>query len=211
MSVENTMTQVATREIQAARWFCEPQDVLQVVGPLGALLWERYILTQDVDSVVRDYRYRVETGSSRRPNREGKVQQMMDLAQYIVPVMSELIAAGNPGPWNAFISDLAKLMDLDADQYLVQMQPQGPDQAGAAEAAAVQAEMQQKAVAFQQEMQFAQVKHDQDMQFAAEEHDIKMAAKEQESDAKVDQMKEQAKAKPKPAPAAKPVTPSKGK
>lgn len=211
MSVENTMTQVATREIQAARWFCEPQDVLQVVGPLGALLWERYILTQDVDAVVRDYRYRVETGSSRRPNREGKVQQMLDLAQYIMPVMSELIAAGNPGPWNAFVSDMAELMDLDAQQYLVQMQPAGPDQAGAAEAAAVQAEMQQKAVAFEQEMQFAQAKHDQDMQFAAEEHDIKMAAKEQESDAKVDQMKEQAKAKPKPKPTAKPAAKRGGK
>ena len=58
----------ASKEMMAACWLLQPEDVLPVLGEDGAQAWQKYLETTEFDTVVRDYKYRVEAGSARKPN-----------------------------------------------------------------------------------------------------------------------------------------------
>jgi hypothetical protein len=187
--VEDWLTEIEIREMQAARWFCEPQDVEPCVGTMGALIWQNYVMTDDVDQVVRGFNYRIEAGSARKPNKASKAQQLIELGQYMLPVLQEMATAGNVAPWNAYISDMAKNMDLDPSAYLLQPPPQeqgpSPEQQ---EMEMKMAELELKLTGMQQELGMESAKFNQEM----EHDDRRMEMEEESHDAELQRDKEKA-------------------
>jgi hypothetical protein len=193
-SCEDWISESCMKEIEAARWLLGGQDIAPVVGPLAAKVWEEQILTQDVDSVIRDFTFRIESGSSRKPNKNARVQQLKELGAVIAPVLQQFAMTGNPGPWNAYVDQLGKAMEFDATEFIVQPPPPppAPEQQGpgpeeiAAQAKAQEADMKmqveqhrmemdhQKAM---QQMGMDQEKHDQEMSQMKEKGALELALK----------------------------------
>lgn len=156
--VETWQTRIARKEGQMLRLFCGPESVAPVFGEtveqppempgmppqqpqLGVFsqMWAQFAYApveggdQNVEKVFREYEYRIEAGSIRKPNVE-RDQTNMDQAMQVLlqPLLNAYNATGDPTQVNAFISDWAKTRQLDATPYLFQpiqmMPPPAPDQ-----------------------------------------------------------------------------------
>ncbi len=117
--LEDTMSLLSRREALAARWLLEPQDVVPVLGPLGAAAWGQHVMQRDIVALTRDFLYRVEAGSARKPNKATRVEQMQLAVQTLGPILSGLVGAGVVDPFNALIKDWADSLDIDPSPYLV--------------------------------------------------------------------------------------------
>jgi hypothetical protein len=117
--LEDCMSLLSRREALAARWLLEPSDVVPVLGPLGAAAWERHVYKRDIVDLTRDFLFRVEAGSARKPNKSSRVEQMQLAVQTLGPILSGLVNAGITDPFNALIADWADSLDIDATPYLV--------------------------------------------------------------------------------------------
>lgn len=124
--LEDAMTQLARKEALACRWLLKPEDVAPVVGPMGASVWQQYVQSMDVAQVAREFDYRIEAGSARKPNKAGKVEQMQMALQTLGPALQGLAAQGIVGPFNALITDWAKSLDIEAQPYLLPPPPPPP-------------------------------------------------------------------------------------
>lgn len=204
--VEDWLSEVEIREMQAARWFCEAKDIEPVCGTLGALVWQNYVMPAEIEDTVLAFDYRIEAGSARKPNKANKAEQLISLGQYMLPVMQEMALAGMVDPWNAYIADIAETMDIDPSGYLLQApdpesQGPGPEQQ---ELELKFAEMQMKLTAMQQEMGMKAEAHDQELEQSEEQHEQEMAKgkqkialEKQKTAAQVQSARAKAKAKPK--------------
>jgi hypothetical protein len=117
--LEDCMSLLARREALASRWLLEPQDVAPVLGNLGAAAWQQYVMKQDITDLTRDFLYRVEAGSARKPNKATRVEQMQLSVQTLGPILSQLVGSGIVEPFNALISDWADSLDIDPTPYLI--------------------------------------------------------------------------------------------
>ena len=117
--LEDCMSLLSRREALAARWLLEPQDVAPILGNLGASAWAQFISKRDIVSLTREFLYRVEAGSSRKPNKSTRVEQMQMSVQTLGPILSQLAGSGLPDPFNALIRDWADSLDIDAKPYLI--------------------------------------------------------------------------------------------
>jgi hypothetical protein len=141
--VENAMTQIARKEAIAARWFLKPEDVAPIVGPIGAAAWAQHVSAMDPTQVAKEFDYRIESGSARKPNKSTRQEQMQAALQNLGPVLSGLIGAGVVEPFNALIRDWADSMDLDATPYMVPAPPPPPPQQAPPEEGPPQAPQQE--------------------------------------------------------------------
>lgn len=220
--VEDFISETNVREMQAARWFCEPQHVLPVVGPMGALIWQNYVMTDDPTAVVRDYDYRIEAGSAKKPNKENKIAQLTEFGQMALPVFQEFAMGGMVEPLNAYVSEWCRAADIDPAPFLVRLpspEEQGPspeEQQMQAELALeeqkLQAELQFKAAELEMKLREMQAKldmtkeeHEMDMEHEKEMAQVELKQqreagelKKQESKARQQATKTAAKNKPKP-------------
>ena len=124
--LEDAMSLLARREAFAARWLLEPQDVEPIVGPLGAAAWAQHIKTLDPSVVAREFEYRIEAGSARKPNKATRVEQMQAALQTLGPILQGLVPMGVVDPLNALITDWADSLDIDAKPYLIPPPPAPP-------------------------------------------------------------------------------------
>lgn len=212
---EDWFTTSAVREIQAARWFCGPEDVVGAVGPQGARVWQYLLENTDVESVVRDFDYTVEAGSARKPNKNQKIQQMNEMGQVLLPALQMFGQQGMTGPFNAFIADLAKAHDIDASRYLLpEFTP--PQEGATAQGPSPEEEMQTRQQLHEQELQHRQEKHELELVILEDKAEIqnkaaedkakvqnKVAEKKGEVAVKTAKQKAAAKPKAKPKPKAK--------
>lgn len=125
--LEDSMSTLARREALAARWLLEPADVAPVLGPMGAVAWERHVAKREIDSLTRDFLFRVEAGSARKPNKASRVEQMTMAVQTLGPILAPLAGGGVVEPFNALMSDWASSLDLDATPYLIPPPPPPPE------------------------------------------------------------------------------------
>lgn len=114
------MTEIAGKEAFAAYWLLEGRDVAPIVGQVNAMLWDQLVRAQPPEQIAREYDYRIEAGSARRPNKDTKIAQMNQALQTLGPVLSQVAGAGQVGPWNALASDWANANDLDPTPYMIQ-------------------------------------------------------------------------------------------
>ena len=186
--VEDWLSHCAGREMLAAEWSLGAQDVIHVLGEVGAMIWEQQIQQQEFERSVRDFDYRIEAGSARKPNKTNKIRQLNDFAQIAFPMMQEFVGMGIDAPYNAFMRDWAKANEMDVDPYLIDMakikeeqaaqeqQQQGQDPEAQAQQQYQQMQMQME----QQKMQVEQQKAQMEMQ----KLQIEMQIKQQEAQVK---------------------------
>lgn len=183
---EDWLSETAMKQMEAARWLLSGDDVRGVLGDVGAHIWDTQILTQDVDAVVRDYQFRVEAGSARKPNKANKIRTLNEFAQIALPVFQQAAAAGMVQQQNALMKDWCKANDLDPTEYLLPEpdpanQPPSPEEV---EAQVKQQELEMKGAEMGMKLQFEQQKHRQDLKQDAEKHRAEMSQIKQK--AKVD-------------------------
>jgi hypothetical protein len=160
--VEDWLSTCAMKEMEAAEWSLSADDVRPVLGASAAYIWTKQIKSQRFEKTVRDYDYRVEAGTARKPNKVNRVRQLNEFAQIAMPQLQQFAAQGNPGPYNALIEDWAKANDLDPARYMVAEEPgPGPEEQQ-------QQQMQAQQQAQEQQMQQQQQMQEQQMQAEAQ-------------------------------------------
>jgi len=125
-SVEDWLSDVSRKEAMAARWLLNPSDVAPILGPLGAEAWGLHLSNRDGDpsgEIAREFSYRIEAGSARKPNKSAKIEQLNMAIQTLGPMLQQVAAGGNPGPMNALLTDWASANDLDVTNYLLPPPP----------------------------------------------------------------------------------------
>ncbi len=133
-AVEDWMSACARKEAMAARWLLQARDVAPVLGPLGAEAWNMHLNAaggDQVGAIAREFDYRIESGSARKPNKMYRQEQMQNALQVLGPVLQGLIPMGMVGPYNALLSDWADSLDLDASPYMLPPPPPPPPPAAA--------------------------------------------------------------------------------
>ncbi len=121
--LEDAMSLLARREAFAARWLLEPTDVEPIIGPLGAAAWAQHVKPLDPAILAREFEYRIEAGSARKPNKATRVEQMQAALQTLGPILQGLVPMGVVDPLNALITDWADSLDIDAKPYLIPPPP----------------------------------------------------------------------------------------
>lgn len=121
--LEDAMGLLARREAFAARWLLEPKDVEPIIGPIGAAAWAQYVTALDPSTIAREFDFRIEAGSARKPNKATRVEQMQAALQTLGPILQSLVPMGVVDPLNALISDWAESLDIDAKDYLIPPPP----------------------------------------------------------------------------------------
>lgn len=142
--VETWMTEVARKEAIAARMLLAPRDVLPVLGLTASALWLEFVASTDL-GIFRELEYRIESGSTRKPNRDRDQANADSSMQILLPVFNQFASGtGQLGPINALISFWCKTRDLNPAPFLLPPAPPGvapapPAGAGASPAPAEEA------------------------------------------------------------------------
>lgn len=126
--LEDALSEVARKEGLMARWLISPQDVAPLLGDMAANAWQMHVLNESPDNIVREYSYRVEAGSARKPNIATKVENLNNAMQIIMPVAQGLLQAGRPELFNAMLEDWGSTMNFDVSRYQVPPPPPPPPQ-----------------------------------------------------------------------------------
>lgn len=126
--VENLCTQIARKEGIASRLLLRYDELLPIVGHFGAQYWEANLAGEN-DSVFREFDYRIEASSTRKPNKELDVQNTSEGVQFLMPILQQI--AMNPQVWNwgplmTFMREWAKARNWDIEQFLVGLPPPPP-------------------------------------------------------------------------------------
>ena len=124
--LESAMSVLARREALAARWLLEPKDVAPVLGPLGAEVWQRMLDQTTLDQLAREYEYRIEAGSARKPNKAGIVEKANMAVQTLGPILQGFAAQGQVEPLNALMKTWCDALDIDPSQFVIQPPPPPP-------------------------------------------------------------------------------------
>jgi hypothetical protein len=119
--VEAWMSEVALKEAVCARYHLGTNDIAPVMGPLAGQVWDGYVASQDLNTVTRQLDYRIEAGSTKKPNKDTQVSQMTEGMQLLLPVFQAYAQmTGDTMPLNNLVSDWAKSRDLNPARYQLQ-------------------------------------------------------------------------------------------
>lgn len=176
--VEEFLSEAAMKEMEAICWMGERQDLIPVLGELGAYLFEQRQQTTEFDSVVRDFEYRVEANSARKPNKRDKMRSLNELGQVIMPTIQQLATGGIIGPWNAYVAQVCEVMDMEPGPFMIELpepEEQGPSPEEM-EAQIKQLELEVK----KQQMILDQQAHEQELQQEEERHKQEMKQDKEE-------------------------------
>jgi hypothetical protein len=125
--VEDAMSDIARKEALAARWFVKGPDVQPIFGPIGANWWDQLIVNSDPAEIIHQLEYRIEAGSTKKPNKQADQQNMQAAMQALFPFLSQYASAtGNVGQVNNLIAAWAKSIDLDPSGFLLTPPPPPP-------------------------------------------------------------------------------------
>lgn len=118
-STDDWLTEVARKEIQAMLWSCGPEDVAPIIGEQATYDLFQYMAMTPPDAIARDFTFRLAAESVRRPSKAAKRKDLVELGQTMMPVIMQFCTLGMTGPYNAYVSDLAKTYDIDPMPYMV--------------------------------------------------------------------------------------------
>lgn len=125
-ATRGALTWLARNEAMASRWLYSFDDLLPILGPQCANYWMQRLVPMDLESLVREYEFRIEAGNSREPSKEVQVDQMNQSIQVLGPLLQAYsMNTGNFEPVNALVADWGKANDIDTSRY-VMMNPLPP-------------------------------------------------------------------------------------
>ena len=122
-TLEDALSDVARKEALAARWLIEPQDVAPLMGPMAAQAWDMHVRQESPDNIVREYDYRIEAGSARKPNIATKTENLNNLMQVLMPVAQGMLQAGQPDLFNSLMAKWGEVNQMDVTDFAVQPPP----------------------------------------------------------------------------------------
>jgi hypothetical protein len=128
--LEDALSLVARKEALLARWLIAPQDVAPLLGPMAAQAWQMHVQGEDPDTIVREYSYRVEAGSVKKPNNATRIENITTAMQILAPISQGMLQAGRPELFNALLEDWGKAMNVDVTRYMVPPPPPPPPPEG---------------------------------------------------------------------------------
>ena len=117
--LEDSLSEIARKEALLARWMIYPQDVAPLLGPMAAQAWQLHVQNEDPESIVREYSYRVEAGSAKKPNLATKVENLNNFMQIAMPVAQGLMQAGRPEVFNGLLTKWGEANQMDVSEFLV--------------------------------------------------------------------------------------------
>lgn len=82
---EDFLTDLGRMWAIAARWHITGQDVLPILGPTNASLWEQLVMSADITAITREIDLRVESGSTKKPNFDADSQNMQQALTVMLP------------------------------------------------------------------------------------------------------------------------------
>lgn len=119
-------SRISQVEAFLTRWFVTGNDVVPLLGPVGRFMWEKYIMSTDVELVVRQMQYTVEASSIRRPDRDKDIANYQQALQIFAPIAQSYgETTGNYEPFNFMMGQWAKFHDADMDGAMIP--PREPD------------------------------------------------------------------------------------
>lgn len=124
--VEDAMSEVARKEAIIVAWHLRGQDVQMVMGPVGMMLWDRFITPANPTEIMYSLEYRIEAGSVRKPNRDKDAANLRDATQLLLPFFQTVAAQGFPGPFNTLVEQWGKTIDFKTEGLMLP-QPQAPN------------------------------------------------------------------------------------
>jgi len=127
-TLEDALSALARKEALMARWLVNPEDVAPLLGPMAAQAWQLHVQAMNPDEVLREFDFRVEAGSARKPNKGTKVEQINQALQILAPIAQGMLQAGQPGLMNALLEDWGRAMDIDVSKYMIPPPPPPPPQ-----------------------------------------------------------------------------------
>lgn len=118
--VEEWMAEAADMEKFCAWRFVEGQNISELVGHTGSMMWDHYITNAEPESVVRQMRCRIEGNSARKPNRQKQVQDINSVLGVLFPEFSKQAdVTGDTSSINALIEKWAEALDMDPEGLLM--------------------------------------------------------------------------------------------
>lgn len=127
--VEAWMAEAARKESMMNRLYLRGGDVKPVLGDIGAMFWDQFVATPDVQEAAHEFSHRIESGSIRKPNRERDAANYQAGMQILLPVFQSFAAAtGYVEQINALIKGwcVSKGID-DFKAFLFPPPPPPPD------------------------------------------------------------------------------------
>lgn len=122
---------VARKEAIAAIWGLSVEDVRPILGDMGAEAWSYFVTNKDFAAVTREYDYRVEEGSARRPSPEKNMADTNEAMQFLfTPAMQHYAATGDSSLVNNLLGDWAKARGNDPSRYMMPSMPPPPPPGG---------------------------------------------------------------------------------
>jgi hypothetical protein len=115
------MSKAAKLEAIAARYLLTAEDVAPLFGEEvtegqpGEMtsIWVELVQSDDVDKIVSEYEYAIESGSARKPNKNQQIQNIDEAAQLVLQQFLQIWnTTGDPSKFNAFIEEWAKTRDV---------------------------------------------------------------------------------------------------
>jgi hypothetical protein len=165
-------------------------DVLPLMGPMRANLYEQLVTNADPEMVLREMECTVEAESTRRPN---KARDMENIGQIFPAAVAELSkhadATTDTGPINGLFKQWGEASQQDVRPIVMgprQPPPPPPDQSMEQQA---QQQMQIEQAQFEAEQGRKQQEHDQKIDHTEEAHDAKLEQQEEQAQQKVDTAK----------------------
>jgi len=125
-TLEDALSEVARKEALLARWLIYPQDVEPLMGPMAAQAWAMHVQQENPENIVREYSYRVEAGSARKPNIATKTENLNNFLQIAMPVAQGLLQAGQPNLFNGLMTTWGRINQMDVSEFLVPPPPPPP-------------------------------------------------------------------------------------
>lgn len=113
-------SRIEAQEAFLSRLFITGEDVEGVLGSVGRYLWEKFVMSTDVEKVARGMDYEVGAASIRRPDRDRDVANYQQVIQYFLPIMQTYgETSGNYEPVNAIMRKWAEYHDTELDEALI--------------------------------------------------------------------------------------------
>ena len=124
--LEDALSEAARKEALLARWLIRPEDVEPLLGPMAAQAWGMHVQGESPDAIVREYSYRVEAGSARKPNLATKTENLNSFLQISMPIAQGMMQAGKPELFNSLMTAWGTVNQFDVSNYLVPPPPPPP-------------------------------------------------------------------------------------
>ena len=134
--VEDFNSRIGAKEAIATRLFVpppwhlfgenppeDPENPDYSHAPLSAA-WAAYVNTDDPVLAASYMRYRVESGSGRRKNRQARIADAQNLTQLLIGPALQLATAGSPNQWNTLMDILGEMYEMPMERMKIAMQQQ---------------------------------------------------------------------------------------